>query len=546
MNDLVAREVRPLFLIMLGAVGFVLLIACANVANLLLARGAGRQREVAVRLSLGAPRRRIVRQFLTESVLLASMGGVVGVALGTWGTDWFTTRMMPTTVPYYMTFDVDPFVLWVTVGITVASGLVFGILPALSLSNPSLGETLKDAGGRGSSAASRVGRTRSSLVVVELALSLVLLLGAGLMVRSFMATMTADLGFDGRGLLNFQLSLAGDRYASDSARAAFERALDARLRALPAVEDVGMIDAQLVASCCQHAPYFPAGKSYPRELGPRAWFARVSPQYLATMRIPLRQGRGITDADVTSGEPVVLVDDLLAAREWPGERAIGKRLQLFSSTDVAHTVVGVFPHLVTRSVTDERTAQVLLPLRADYAGERWVVLRTAGDPSALLPAVRAAVRSIDPGLPTARAATMDFILRDRMFQPRIFGTMFAVFAGAALLLATIGLYGVMSYVVAQRTHELGIRMALGASARDVRRLVLRGALRLIGVGLLVGVPTAVALAQLLRGALYGVRATDPVTLVGVPLLLTMIALLASAIPARRATRVDPLTALRRE
>ena len=546
MNDLVAREVRPLFLIMLGAVGFVLLIACANVANLLLARGAGRQREVAVRLSLGAPRRRIVRQFLTESVLLASMGGVVGVALGTWGTDWFTTRMMPTTVPYYMTFDVDPFVLWVTVGITVASGLVFGILPALSLSNPSLGETLKDAGGRGSSAASRVGRTRSSLVVVELALSLVLLVGAGLMVRSFMATMTADLGFDGRGLLNFQLSLAGDRYASDSARAAFERALDARLRALPAVEDVGMIDAQLVASCCQHAPYFPAGKSYPRELGPRAWFARVSPQYLATMRIPLRQGRGITDADVTSGEPVVLVDDLLAAREWPGEPAIGKRLQLFSSTDVAHTVVGVFPHLVTRSVTDERTAQVLLPLRADYAGERWVVLRTAGDPSALLPAVRAAVRSIDPGLPTARAATMDFILRDRMFQPRVFGTMFAVFAGAALLLATIGLYGVMSYVVAQRTHELGIRMALGASARDVRRLVLRGALRLIGVGLLVGVPAAVALAQLLRGALYGVTATDPVTLLGIPLLLTLIALLASAIPARRATRVDPLTALRRE
>ncbi|MBK6488882.1 MAG: ABC transporter permease [Gemmatimonadetes bacterium] len=366
------------------------------------------------------------------------------------------------------------------------------------------------------------------------------------MVRSFMATMTADLGFDGRGLLNFQLSLAGDRYASDSARAAFEHELDARLRALPAVQDVGMIDAQLVASCCQHAPYFPAGKSYPRELGPRAWFARVSPQYLATMRIPLRQGRGITDADVTSGEPVVLVDDLLAAREWPGEPAIGKRLQLFSSTDVAHTVVGVFPHLVTRSVTDERTAQVLLPLRADYAGERWVVLRTAGDPSALLPAVRAAVRSIDPGLPTARAATMDFILRDRMFQPRVFGTMFAVFAGAALLLATIGLYGVMSYVVAQRTHELGIRMALGASARDVRRLVLRGALRLIGVGLLVGVPAAVALAQLLRGALYGVTATDPVTLLGIPLLLTLIALLASAIPARRATRVDPLTALRRE
>jgi putative ABC transport system permease protein len=544
MNDLIAREVRPLFLIMLGAVGFVLLIACANVANLLLARGTGRQREVAVRLSLGAPRWRIVRQFLVESLVLAALGGLGGILLGTWATDWFTTRMMPSSVPYWMTFDVDGFVVAVTVATTMVSGIVFGILPALSLSRPSLSETLKDSGTRGSSAATRVGRTRSTLVVAELALSLVLLVAAGLMLRSFMATMSADLGFDQRQLLTFELSLSGARYRSDSARASFERALESRLRALPSVTAVGLIDDQLVASCCKHAAYVPEGKQYPRATGPISWFARVSPDYLEAMRIPVRQGRGITAADVASGERVALVDELLAAREWPGASPLGRRLQLGGMDSSWHTVVGVIPHLVTRSVTDERVAQVLVPLRADYSGERWVVLRTEGDPSALLPAVRGAVLALDPALPIARAATMDFIIRDRMFQPRVFGSMFAIFAGAALLLATIGLYGVMAYVVAQRTQELGIRLALGATARDVQRLVLHGALRLVGTGLLIGIPAAIALAQLLRGALYGVHATDPVTLIGIPLLLSTVALAASAIPARRATRVDPATALR--
>lgn len=545
-NDLIAREVRPLFLIMLGAVGFVLLIACANVANLLLARGAGRQREVAVRLSLGAPRRRIIRQFLTESLLLASIGGVGGVLLGTWATEWFTTKMMPTTVPYWMKFDVDGFVLLVTVAVTMVSGLVFGILPALSLSTPSLGETLKDAGGRGSSAASRVGSTRSTLVVAELALSLVLLVGAGLMVRSFMATMRADMGFDSRGLLTFELSLSGARYANDSARTTFVQQLEEELAALPSVTSVGMIDDQLIADCCKERLYLPAGKEYPPQASPSAWFARVSPDYMQTMRIPLREGRGFTAGDAAGSDRVVLIDDVFAEREWPGENALGKQLRLSRESNDAYTVVGVFPHLVTRSVTDRRQAEMLLPLKGDYAGERWVALRSSGDPTALLPAVRAAIKRLDPSLPIARAASMDFVVRDRMFQPRVFGSMFTIFAAAALLLATIGLYGVMSYVVAQRTPELGIRMALGASARDVRGLVLLGALRLIGAGLLIGVPAAIALAQLLRGALYGVSATDPLTMVGIPLLLSLVALAASAIPARRATRVDPITALRSE
>ena len=545
-NDLIAREVRPLFLIMLGAVGFVLLIACANVANLLLARGAGRQREVAVRLSLGAPRGRIVRQFLTESVVLAGVGGVAGILLGTWGTEFFTARMMPTTVPFWMTFDVDRFVVLVTVAATLISGVIFGIVPALSLSTPSLGETLKEGGGRGSSVAARVGRMRSSLVVAELALSLVLLVGAGLMMRSFLATQQANLGFDGRGLLNLELALAGPRYASDSARSAFLRLLETRLGALPSVTSVGMIDHQLVADCCRTAPYFPDGKEYTRATGPVSFIGRTSAAYPTTMGIALRQGRPFTDAEVASAARVVLVDEVFAAREWPGESALGKLVRLETPTGDPYTVVGVMPHLVTRSVMDERIPQLLAPLRPDFAGERWVVLRTSGDPDALVPAVRTAVRALDPALPIAHAASMEFILRDRMFQPRVFGSMFTVFGAAALLLATIGLYGVMSYLVAQRTPELGIRMALGASAGEVTRLVLRGALRLIVLGLAIGTPVALAVGRLLRGALYGVSGSDVWTFIGIPMLLTAVALVASLIPARRATRVDPAVAMRRD
>ncbi len=543
-NDLIAREVRPLFLIMLGAVGFVLLIACANVANLLLARGASRQREVAVRLSLGATRGRIVRQFLTESLLLAVVGGIAGTLLGVWGTDLFVTHMMPTSVPYWMTFDVDRLVLAVTLGVTVVCGLLFGVVPALSLSRPALGEALKSAGGRGNSAAARAGRTRSTLVVTELALSLVLLVGAGLMMRSFLATHSANLGFDRRGLLSFQVALSGPAYASDSARATFARTLEERLRALPGVRAVGAIDRQLIADCCRHTAYAVEGNEFAAGLAPRAFFGQVSPGYLATMRIPLRQGRDFADSDLSSGGRVALVDELFATREWPGQSALGRQVRLHGSSGDPYTVVGVIPHLVTRNVTDEVIPQLLVPLPRDAAGTRWYALRTDGDPDALIPAVRTALRALDATLPIARAQSMDFTISDRMFQPRVFGSMFTVFAAAALLLATIGLYGVMSYLVAQRRQEMGIRMALGATGGDVTRLVLRGAARLIAVGLGIGFPLAIGLSQLLRGALFGVSATDPLTLAGIPALLLAVALLASWMPARRATRVDPVTALR--
>ncbi|MEO6446732.1 MAG: ABC transporter permease [Gemmatimonadaceae bacterium] len=546
MNDLIAREVRPIFLTMLGAVGFVLLIACANVANLLLARGSGRQREIAVRLAMGAQRRRIVRQLMTESLLLAIVGGLAGILIGSWSIEWFILRMMPTTVPYWMTFDVDRTVLTVSLVTTLVTGLIFGVAPALQLWRPSLTQTLKESGGRGSSGHARLGRMRSTLVVAQLALSLVLLVGAGLMLRSFMATQNAQLGFNAQNLLGFEISPSGTRYESDSARSAFLDELPARLRATPGVQQVALTDQLPIASCCSDAAYLPEGKDYPLSDGPHALLKRASPGLFETLGMPIVTGRSFSADDVRGGNPVVIIDEEFAKREYPDASPLGQRVRVGGPESPWRTVVGVVPHVIARTVPERRSPQVYLPLTADTRGRLWVAVRTTIEPSALTTGVRAAVQSLDPDLPIARLATMDFFVRDRMFQPRVYGAMFAVFAGAALLLATIGLNGVMSYAVSQRRHELGVRMALGAAREDVVRLVLRDGARMVGIALLVGLPAAFVLSQLLRGALYGVTASDPWTYVGISLLLGAVGLLASFIPARRATRVDPMVALRSE
>lgn len=550
LNDLIAREVRPIFVIMIGAVAFVVLIACANVANLLLARGASRQREVAVRLTMGASRARIVRQLLTESLLLATIGGAMGLLLGSWMVDVFVTRMLPTTVPFWMTFDINRTVVLATVAVTAMTGIIFGVAPALHLSRPSLTETLKESGGRGSSASVGAGKTRNALVVTELALSMVLLVGAGLMVRSFIETQRAKLGFETENLLTFEVDLVGTRYASDTARAAFLRTVDQRLAALPGIRALGSTSQLPIAECCRSNPYFPEGKEYPSAGGPSAWYTRASSSYIPAMGMRITAGRSFTENDLAPGAaPVVIVDSILAAREWPGESAIGKRLsfgRIASAEAPLHTVVGVMSHLIARQVNEIPEAQVILPMQHGQGSVRWYVLRTASDPAMLIPAVRSTMRALDPDLPLAELASMDFVVKNRMFQPRVWGSMFALFATTALVLAMIGLYGVMSYLVAQRTRELGVRMALGADRSAVLRLVLGGGARLIGAGLLIGIPAAVGMSQLLRGLLYGVSASDPLTLVAIPALLTVVALIATWIPARRATRVDPMVALRSE
>ncbi len=546
-DELIAREVRPIFLIMLGAVGFVLLIASANVANLLLARGAGRQREVAVRLAMGASRHRIVRQFLTESLILAAAGGAFGILLGTWMVEVFMKSMMPTTIPFWMDFSVDRTIVLVSIATTFVTGFVFGVWPAFQLSRPSLTETLKESGGRGSSASASAGKTRSTLVIGELALSMVLLVGAGLMVRSFLQTQNAGLGFDPRNLLTFQINLAGGRYESDSARAVFIRNFEQQLAATPGIEGVGIATQLPVAMCCRGNSYFPEGKDYPLSGGPTTWWTSASPGFLPSMRIPILAGRNIEEADTRAGAaPVVVIDSSFAAREWPGASAIGRRVRFGGEQEPMYTVVGIMSHLVMRAVNEPVQPQAIIALAPSATSARWFSLRTKGDPAAFTATVRRIIRGLDPDLPLAELKTMDFVLSDRMFQPRVYGSMFAIFAIAALTLATIGLYGVMSYLVAQRTREVGVRMALGADRSQVLRLVMSGGMRLIVIGLLIGFPASLALSQLLRGLLFGVSATDPVTLLAIPSLLSLVALIATWVPARRATRVDPMVALRSE
>ncbi len=542
----VASEVGAIFLTMVGAVAFVLLIACSNVANLLLARGSGRQRELAMRLSMGATRPRLVRQMLTESLLLALVGGVIGVAIGVWGVDAFTRWGMPTEIPFYMRFDVDRTVLLLTAAITVASGLLFGIVPALRLTKPELSVAIKEGGGRGGSAHGSLGRLRATLVVGQVALSLVLLAGAALMVQSFLRSQRARLGFNSERLLTGTLALAGDRYATDSQRVAARALIASTVAALPGVESVAMSGWLPIGDCCSSDAYRLPGRHEDPADRPVAMFNAVSAGYFDAMGATLLRGRDFLVSDGLGAAPVAIVSQSLARREWPDVDPVGQQLLVGSDT-VPRTVVGVATDMVVRTVGERgRREHLWIPLDQSGWTQAALAIRTRGDPSSAVAATRAALRSIDPDLPIARLFTMDRVIRDRMFQGRVFGTMFAIFGLAALALASIGLYGVMSYSVAQRTQEMGVRMALGAQGSDVLRLVMGSGIRLVGVGVLIGVPAAIGLAQLLRSQLYGISATDPLTFGVVPLVLAGVALVASLVPARRATRVDPVEALRSE
>ncbi len=538
-------EVRPVILVMLGAVGFVMLIACANVANLLLARAAVRQREIAVRLSLGAGRWRIIRQLLTESVLLGMLGGALGLLLGVWGLEGIK-QMLPAALPFWMRFDIDRTVLLFTAAVTILTGLLFGVVPALGASAPDLTKALKD-GGHAATTGARSGRLRSTLVVAEIALSLVLLIGATLMIKSFVRLQLIDPGFESAGVLTLQTSLQGSRYG-DSATIGFYREMLRRVERLPAVAHVGAIGSLPIAMCCDYATYFPEGKSYRKNQGPSMLVNSATPGFFETLGIRLLAGRTFEQRDAAGQEKVVIVNRTLATREWPGVSAVGRRLKIDDPNDSTwFTVIGVVADVKQREMQEPERAQLYFAhAQTAWRGMTMVVKTKTGDPAAVAAAVRAEIRSLDPDLPVSRVATMRKLVDDRMFQPRIYGTMFGVFAVAALVLACVGLYGVMSYSVSQRTHEIGIRMALGAEPGEVLRLVVRQGGRLAATGLLLGLPVALALTRLLRGALYGVSTSDPVTYATLVALLAAVALLATYIPARRATRVDPITALKSE
>ena len=549
-REQVASQVRPMMRILLGAVALVLLVACANVAGLLLARATARSREIAVRRALGAGRGRIVRQLLTESMILALIGGMLGTLIGVWGVAGLRGMLPLEDLPFWMTFDVDRTVLLFTLGASVASALLFGLTPALHVTRRDVTTALRD-GGRSVAGDARTGRLRGMLVVAQLTLSLVLLAGATLMMRSFVHMSSADPGFRAAPLLAFETSLQGMRYRSDSSVAAGYRALLERLAAVPGVAAVAAASQVPIATCCSWTNYYPADRSYQAADAPTAYNTAVTPRYFDALGIPLLAGRAFDARDATGAPRVVVVNRTLAEREWGGQAPpIGKRLKFAPADTVEWTVVGVVADTKQRELTDAPRPHVYFP----HAQLTWrslnVVVRAREggrvEPAALAPAVRAAVRAFDSDVPVTELRPMTEAVRRRMFQPRIYSMMFTVMGAGALLLASVGLYSVIAYSVLRRTHEIGIRVALGASPGNVLRLIVGQGARLVAVGLVIGIPAALALARVLRGALYGVSTADPATFTAIPVLLAVVALLASYVPARRATRIEATEALRTE
>jgi putative ABC transport system permease protein len=540
---------RPALLILLGAVAFVLLIACANVANLLLARAASRQKEIAVRSALGAGRGRVVRQLLTESVLLALAGGTLGLAVAAAGMSALRA-VLPDRAPRVGEVALDGTVLAFTFLVALGTGILFGLLPALQTARVDSAQTLKE-GGRGGSGGPGRQRLRSFLIVSEVSLALVLLVGAGLLVKSFLRVLGADPGFEPEGTLTLTVSLPPSSYDEPAKRAAFfDRVLEG-LEGIPGVRAYGS-----TAPLLGHWQTSFTVEGQPEALpgqAPSTDITRVSPGLVRAMGMRLVRGRDFTARD-REGRPLVcIVDETMAATYWPGEDPLGRRLRLGSGKDNDKpwlTVVGVVAHVKNYGVDHDSRVETFVPYRQDPLSFATLVVRTPGDPAALAGAVRGVVRSVDPDVPVFSVRPLADVVADEHVAKRVAAQLLGAFAVLALLLAAIGIYGVMSWAVTQRTREIGVRVALGAGRADILRMVLAHGMRLAGVGLAVGLGLAFALARglghVLGTLLFGVSPTDPPTFSAVPVLLAAVALLACLLPARRALRVDPVRALHYE
>ena len=547
LREQLSGEVRPALVALLGAVVLVLLIACVNVANLLLARGASRAREVGIRTALGAARRRLVRQLLTESALLALAGGAAGLLVGLWGVDLLRPGI-PEEIRDFYRIGVDARVVAFTVALTLLASLVFGLGPALAASRTDLASAFKE-GGRGTSEGAAGRRVRSALVVAEVALALVLLAGAGLLMRSFVAMQRVDAGFDPENLLIAQFALPGSRYAPGSpARLQFYSDLLERVRRQPAVRSAALGTVTPMIGGDNDISFRVEGRPVPANQLPSAWMRLVSPDYVRTLGMRVVAGRGLTPDDRAGAPSVALVNETMARRHWPGESPLGKRVftGIASDTAEAITVVGVVNDIHHDALDAPPKVEIYLPYLQWTPGSMTLLVKTTGDPLALAPAVRREVAQIDPRLPVGQIETQESIMRGTVALPQLYAMLFGVFAAAALALAAIGIYGVIAYSVEQRTREIGVRMALGARPADVLRLVVRQGMTPALVGVAVGLVGALGAARLMRSLLFGVSPTDPLTLAAVTLFLGAVALLASYLPARRATRVTPTEALRYE
>ncbi|HEX8072779.1 MAG TPA: ABC transporter permease [Pyrinomonadaceae bacterium] len=546
----VVGGVRSSLLVLLGAVGFVLLIACANVANLLLARAAGRYKEIAVRTALGASRGRVVRQLLTESVLLSVVGGVLGLLLALWGVDLLVAAS-PLDIPRLKDVGLDTNVLLFTAGVCVLTGLLFGLAPALQATKVDVQAALKE-GTRGATGGAARGRTRGLLVVTEVALSLVLLVGAGLLGRSFMRLREVNPGFEPQNVLTTGISLARTKYPNEDAqRQAFEQIV-ARVAAVPGVEAAALIDPLPLSGSSSANTFVIGGRPVPAPADkPSANYRAISADYFRALRIPVLRGRAFTAQDAAKAPPVIIVNDWFARRFFPNQDPLGQRIMIERDPSEGQQpwreIVGVVGDVRHESLTEPGGSEYYVPFAQEPAAYMDLVVRAAAaDAPGLGAAVRDAVREVDREQYVPAVTPLTRLLAESVARRRFQLLLTGLFAAVALALASVGIFGVTTYTVAQRTHEIGVRMALGAQARDVLRLIVGQGMRLILAGVGLGLAAAWALTRVLAGMLYDVTPTDPATFVGVALLLSLVALAACLIPARRATRVDPLVAMRYE
>jgi putative ABC transport system permease protein len=548
LRDQLTGDVRLVLLVLMVAVGFVLLIACANIANLMLARGVTRHKEIAIRSALGASRGRIVRQLLAESVLLSFIGGGAGLALA-WFSFSFLKQMVPAAIALQANLQIDLKVLGFTALLSIFAGVIFGLAPALQGAKVDLNETLKQRNNRAGGHPTQL-RLRNALVVTEIALALMLLVGAGLLIKTFLKLRALDLGMRPENVLTLRTELSPKKYGELPKRAAFYQQALERVRAIPGIAAAGYVTAAPLVQKWGSSSFTAEGRE--PVPGQNALSRQASPGYMETIGMTLRQGRFFTERDDAQAPPVAIINETMARQYWPSENALNKRFKIggVSSYKPWVTVVGIVADAKELGLDVSAKATMFFPYQqmADsfWNTPRELAIRVQGDPANVITAMRQAIWSVDRDQPISNIRMMNEILAEEITERRVEMILLAAFAALGLLMATLGIYGVLSYVVTQRTPELGIRIALGAQPADVLRLVLRQGMRLAVAGIGLGVLAALLVAGLIKTLLYDVSANDPATFAGVALLLTLVALLACYVPARRATKVDPMAALRSE
>jgi putative ABC transport system permease protein len=549
LHEQVVGGIRPTLLVLLGAVGFVLLIACANVANLLLARAATRRKEMAIRGALGATGSRIMRQLLTESILLALIGGALGLALALWSVDLLAS-LGSDTLPRIKEINLDMRVLGFTLLVSTLTGAIFGSAPALASSKSDLNDALKE-GSRSATSGSARQRLRSLIVIAEFALSLMLLIGAGLMIKSFWRLQHVDPGFNPRSVLTFQLSLPRAKYQKNEEVAIFYQRAIERIKALPGVVAVGATSILPLSGSNSDQSFVIEGRT-PQDLSamPDEELRLVTPDYFRAMGIPLIKGRSFTDSDTPKSTDVAIINQALARKYFPREDPIGKRITTDdprSPKAVWTTIVGVVGDVKHQGLNIEAQPELYgAQLQAPYRTMNLVVRTASSNPTGMTSAIRGEIAALDKDLPIYNTQTMEHIVAESVARQRLATLLLGIFAALALILASVGIFGVLAYIVTQRTHEIGIRIALGAQKEDVLKLVIGQGITLALIGIAIGVAGALALTRVMTSLLYGVSAVDPIVFASVSLLLITVALFACYIPARRAMCVDPMIALRFE